>query len=297
MAVSRIARGKFIGLSTDTKPVQATADVPIGSTFFAYDTGLLYISRDGTNWVIKNDPEPYLYQISEGKITGKESWFKIAYNPTVSSSAIIMPNDQAAYVWPTADAQPVLASSSAEDDPEKADTNPGTGIHEVTVTYLDTDFAEQSEDVELNGTAEVTMTAANVRRINNIQAKTVGTGGSAAGNIYVKDATGGNIIGYLALGNNCNRVGIYTVPAGQTLYITDFKISGVHTAANKRAIIKLARKIGDIFTTIFETTIVEGTANLSLSMPIKLTEKTDMFLRGVSDGTATIHVFANGWIE
>jgi hypothetical protein len=297
MSVKRIAKGRWIGLSTDTKPVAATADVPIGATFYAYDVDILYISYDGTNWTIKTDPEPYLYRIAEGKITGKESWFKIAYNPTLGASAIIMPNDQASYTWPTADKQPVLASSDAEDDLEKADTNPGTGIHEVTVTYLDTDLAEQTEDVELNGTAEVTMTADNVRRINNIQAKTVGTGGSAAGNIYIKDATGGNIIGYIAAGNNCNRVGVYTVPAGKTLYITELTFSGVHTAANKRAIVKLSKSTGGVFTTCIETTLVEAPITYRLTMPLVFDAETDMMFRGLSDGTATVHIFANGWVE
>lgn len=37
----------FIGLSTDTKPT----DAPTGSTFWAYDTGVLFKTYDGTNWM------------------------------------------------------------------------------------------------------------------------------------------------------------------------------------------------------------------------------------------------------
>lgn len=40
---------RFIGLSSDTKPTS----VPVGSTFYAYDIGCLYITHDGTNYVIK----------------------------------------------------------------------------------------------------------------------------------------------------------------------------------------------------------------------------------------------------
>jgi len=40
---------RFIGLSTDIKPTS----VVIGSTFYAYDTELMYITPDGTNWVVK----------------------------------------------------------------------------------------------------------------------------------------------------------------------------------------------------------------------------------------------------
>jgi len=42
---------KFIGASTDTKPTGA--EVPIGSTFFEYDTHCMYITYDSTNWVFK----------------------------------------------------------------------------------------------------------------------------------------------------------------------------------------------------------------------------------------------------
>lgn len=39
---------RFVGLSTDTKP---TDDVPVGSYYWAYDTGTLFKTYDGTNWV------------------------------------------------------------------------------------------------------------------------------------------------------------------------------------------------------------------------------------------------------
>lgn len=38
----------FVGLSTDTKPTS----VPIGSTFYEYNTRSYYITYDGTNWII-----------------------------------------------------------------------------------------------------------------------------------------------------------------------------------------------------------------------------------------------------
>ncbi len=41
---------RYIGLSTDTKPTS----IPAGSTFYEYDTALLYITYDdGTNWAVK----------------------------------------------------------------------------------------------------------------------------------------------------------------------------------------------------------------------------------------------------
>jgi hypothetical protein len=49
MTVTMITTIKnYIGLSTDTKP---TMDTPPGSTFWAYDTNILFKTHDGTNWL------------------------------------------------------------------------------------------------------------------------------------------------------------------------------------------------------------------------------------------------------
>ena len=55
MAVKRIVTpNRFIGESTDTKYTQATnSRVRNGDTFYEQDTGDLYITYDGTNWVLK----------------------------------------------------------------------------------------------------------------------------------------------------------------------------------------------------------------------------------------------------
>lgn len=42
---------RFIGLSSDTKP---TTEIPPGSTFYEYDTGVMYVCYDGTNWAPKS---------------------------------------------------------------------------------------------------------------------------------------------------------------------------------------------------------------------------------------------------
>lgn len=55
-----IAAPNYIGLSSDTKPTRAShSGVPqpeVGSKFYERDTGLWYISYDGTNWAILKNP-------------------------------------------------------------------------------------------------------------------------------------------------------------------------------------------------------------------------------------------------
>ena len=51
MTVTLIKRSeRYLGLSTDSKPT----GVGIGSTFWEYDTNILYVSHDGTNWTAKD---------------------------------------------------------------------------------------------------------------------------------------------------------------------------------------------------------------------------------------------------
>jgi len=69
MTVKRIVTpNKFIGVSTDTKPTQATNPrVRDGDTFLEWDTGNLYITYDGTNWTIRAADAVYIGDIKFGE--------------------------------------------------------------------------------------------------------------------------------------------------------------------------------------------------------------------------------------
>ena len=45
---------RYIGASTDTKPTATSHGTTTGSTFYEQDTGIMYITYDGTNWVEKD---------------------------------------------------------------------------------------------------------------------------------------------------------------------------------------------------------------------------------------------------
>jgi len=47
-----VAIHRYVGLSTDSKPSGNT--VPIGSTFYEYDTNDTYLTPDNTNWILKD---------------------------------------------------------------------------------------------------------------------------------------------------------------------------------------------------------------------------------------------------
>lgn len=45
----------YSALSTDTKPTAASHGTVAGSTLIEHDTGIMYITHDGTNWVVKDN--------------------------------------------------------------------------------------------------------------------------------------------------------------------------------------------------------------------------------------------------
>lgn len=113
-----------------------------------------------------------------------------------------------------------LVSNSVEDDPDKGAGVPGTGIHSVTIYYLDSTYAEKSVDVALNGAAAVTTSVNDIFRINKVIAKTTGTGGAAAGTITLKDVTDTDLYGQIKVGETNMLSAAVTVPLGKKLLLT-----------------------------------------------------------------------------
>lgn len=80
MAVKLISTiNRWTGLAADSMPTS----VPVGSTFFAYDTGVTYITYDGTNWVVYDayDQEEKAVVTSAAVMSNALTVFTIAGGP------------------------------------------------------------------------------------------------------------------------------------------------------------------------------------------------------------------------
>ena len=80
MAVKFIASiQRYTGLAADTMPT----GVPIGSTFYEYDTGVTYVTYDGTNWAVYDayDQEEKAVATSAAVMTNALTVFTIAGGP------------------------------------------------------------------------------------------------------------------------------------------------------------------------------------------------------------------------
>jgi len=249
---------------------------------------------------------PYLYDIAEGNVSNHAAWNKYAINDDVDSA-----NEEdvwcvgGSYVFPDSGQQMEAISSSAEDDPAKADTNPGTGIHSIRIYYLNTDFVEKTTDVMLNGTAAVATTATDIYRINRIRPLIVGTGLKAAGNIDVRNLADTPIYSRIATGFTKGRQLVYTVPQAKTLLINQFTGSIGGTTAPKYGRFTIRSTWDDIsmtrnswMTAYGESGQSSGFFSLFYSCPIKFPSGSDIIVSCKTlDDNCYVTASLRGWQE
>ena len=161
-------------------------------------------------------------------VNNMEVWQFFADNATVGTSLEGINAGNATQVHPViAGADIDLVSADAADD------SGSTGAEVVTVEYLDSNFAAQSEAVTMNGTTEVEMTDQTITFINQAYITDTGTGLASAGAITIADVTGGGVHGIIDIG--ATRMGSTKcmVPADSKGYIYGFWFDILNVAAGQ----------------------------------------------------------------
>ena len=226
--------------------------------------------------------EPYELQVSKGQVVGASSLYKFARNPDINSTEETIWEHGGNYVFPTSAAVRYVSSSDAND------TNGGTGANKVRVFGLDANYALIEEEVELAGQTQVA-TSLSYLRIYRAYVTLAGSGGTAAGTVYVADSGAsagvptGNVYANLGTSNQ-TLLGVYTVPAGKTLYVDDVNFTAAISQANANATIKFnIRDFGsNVFRTIVITELQSGTYIDKFEYPQPIYEKTDIEVRAVA---------------
>ena len=165
--------------------------------------------------------EPFDLQVGRGQISWHRNVFKFGIIASVQTTPQNIWNAGVEYVFPAAAIQMKVSSSSA------ADASPsGTGAQTVLIQGLDADYNEISETIALTGQTAVT-TVNSYLRINNFEVVSVGSGGTAAGTLYVGTGTvtsgvPATIYSQIVLLYNACTEAIFTVPAGYTAYVSSY---------------------------------------------------------------------------
>lgn len=225
--------------------------------------------------------EPYELQVSKGQIAGATTLYKFARNSSVDTVEETVWEQGGIYVWPTSAALLYISSSSA------ADTDGGTGVNTIKVFGLDANYLEIEEEITLNGQTQVATTKSYLR-VYRAYATLAGSGGTAAGTIYIgtSGATGGVPTGdiYANLGESDQTLlGVYTVPAGKTLYVDNINFTSAISQANANATVKFnIREFGtNVFRTVVIVELQSGTFIDKFEYPLSIPEKTDIEVRAV----------------
>lgn len=231
--------------------------------------------------------EPYELQVSKGQVAGASSLYKFGYNPDINGTEETVWSQGGDVVWPAAAFTAFISSSST------ADTSAGTGAQTVTVEGLDENYAVQSITVSMNGQTQVQIgDASGWIRINRAFVVTAGSGGTAAGTVYIA-ATGvssgvptGTVYASITDGNQ-TQMAVYTVPASHTLYLDDLIFTAAISQANNYATVKLnTRDFGsNVFRTKFINVLQSNELIIDFEFPLAIPEKTDIECRAVTSNT------------
>lgn len=96
----------------------------------------------------------------------------------------------------------------------------GTGLRTLRLDYLDANGIKQAEVVTMNGTAAVLTAATGVTAILGVSALTLGSNGSAVGNISVTNVANTSTFEVVPAGACASASAAYTVPASRQSYVT-----------------------------------------------------------------------------
>jgi hypothetical protein len=236
--------------------------------------------------------EPFDLQVSRNQIQGHKTLFKFGNNSDINGTLETIWSQGGIYAYP-ASAIAMKVSSS-----DNADDVAGTGARTVVVQGLDQDYNEASETVSLDGQTEVLTTTTFIRVFRAFVA-TAGSGGTAAGTIYVGTGTvttgvPATIYAAIPLGENQTQMALWTVPAGYTLYINGGIFSAASNNVAQYVLGKfVVRPFGGVFRNVADITVNSNVFRYDWSVPLVVPEKTDIEARAIALAGTNFYVTAS----
>jgi len=150
--------------------------------------------------------------------------------------------------------QVTFSSTSTEDAPG------GTGIARFMMYYLDVNLDEKEEEIELNGTTEVTSTATDVRWVQELLVTSrddVGSNDSAVGDIEGV-VNGGSPACFIASGDLTQLSSFMCVPRGKVFFIDGVTVATASATSDSRSTIRLVYSISDLLVSTSSFSVQNG---------------------------------------
>jgi hypothetical protein len=173
------------------------------------------------------------------------------FNRDVGTSYETIVNDGGGiYTFPASAVQMSLVSTTA-------DTMP------VQISGLDASRNRITETITLSGTTPVTTTKSFLR-INDARI----TSGSNTGDITISNA--GTTYAFIEAGYGVHQAAVYSVPAGFSLYISQFSVTSGTINSNKYGFVRACVKNSTSEIHFFESTFVSSQLTYDLQVPFKV---------------------------
>lgn len=169
-----------------------------------------------------------------------------------------------------------LVSTSASDAPA------GIGARTIQIVGLDENFNTKNELVTLNGLTPVN-TVGNFSRVFAANVQIAGTNSTNVGDITIRQtATPTNVFSVVGAGLGAARVSSYTVPAGHTAYLINYRAQVYCNTANQVKFAINRRSFGmSRLTQLAFTASTAFPIEVSLYGGLRLPEKTDIMIRAI----------------
>ncbi len=225
-----------------------------------------------------------LVAVAAGLIPGVEQVYKFGRNPDIDAGAGATETvwgGGGIYAFPAA--AEVLSVASADDDDNGATAG---GALTLFIKGLDANYAEISETITLSGTAASTTSNAFLR----VETAYVTTAGGTDANTGALTCTNVSADTVFTIPANQGRttLGVYTVPAGKTAYMTTMIITVSRLAAATVDVDIMAREGGvNPFVLRGEFASSVGESQALFQSPIVFTEKTDIRMDATSTSANT----------
>lgn len=232
-------------------------------------------------WPIRRE---FGLNVAMGSVYNHSVTHVFGFNETVSIAlSTIWDGDNGRYIYPQSASVMTVSSSSVNDAAS------GTGARLVYISGLDANYDIVTEIVITNGQSAVS-TQNSYLRIQRMDVVNAGSLGTADGDIYI--GVGALTLGVpatsygkIGVGKNSTLMGMITIPAGYTGFLTDGSISTGSAVNNKYLTAYLAvRPYMGVFNVSAVVTMNQSRADFKFGYPIRIPEKTDVEAQAYSSG-------------
>lgn len=222
---------------------------------------------------------PWFLQVARGLVTGTISESRSAYNPDIS-------NATTESIWVEGGIYP-FTSWTAADHLYVISTSASDTAQQIYIVGLDASYNRITETVTTNGTTAV-QTTNHFLRIHT--ATIISANKPNVGEITFRLTSGtGTVVAHIGAGLSITKLSQYTVPAGYTAYIlygdcTTFRAGSGNIGSLLRMMV---RPYGGTFVNAFVAEVVNGYYRNDFTIPMVITEKSDIDVQITADANNT----------